>query len=381
MTTMIMNKELPLDYKTLDVELSKTKARLFTMRGAGYLGSLLCDHEFMWDEDCQTAWCNGVAIAFNPYFFRDHLNKETKVTVLAHELWHTGCDHMGRIGDKNPEIWNQAADHFINLMLEQHGFSFEGIEFACKDPRFKDMSTEQIYDVLYVEQPEDNSGFGDDLKPIPDNVDKTQIIRKLIKAQQTSRMSNEAGVIPQESAYHIENFLNPALPWDILLMKYFTELSQDDYSWARPSRRYEEYLPSKQGDNGLQHLIWYWDLSGSMTDAQLDRLNAEAKHVFDTFNPKRMTIVTFDTVIHDVFEFTEGDSFEKLELHGRGGTSLDPVYRHIKEHQPDVAIVMSDLYCYPMEMNPGSEVLWVVIDNPKARVKFGKTIHLHKSQI
>lgn len=382
MTQIVMNTEKPLDYDWLNKELSKTKSKLFTMKGAGYLGSLMCDHEFAWDEDCTTAWCNGTTVAFNPYFFRDHLTPQTRITVLAHELWHTGCDHMGRIGDFDPDLWNVSADHFINLMLEKDGYSFKGIEFACKDPRFNNMSTEQIYAIVAQEMQQDPSGLSGDIKPMPSGSQKTDVIRKLVKAQQVSQMSGEIGVIPEEITYQIQQFLNPALPWDILLQKYFRELSTDDYSWRHPSRRYEdEYLPSKSGDNGLEHIIWYWDISGSMTDPQIDRLNAEARYVFDTFNPKRMTVVTFDTKIHDIFEFTEGDSFENLEIHGRGGTSLDPVYHHIKEHQPTAAIIMSDLYCYPMESNPGSSVLWVVIDNPSAKTYFGKTIHLHISDI
>ena len=377
--TMILPQ--PLDIAALDKDFAKTKAKLFTYRGAGFLGSLMANHKYIWDEDCDTAWCDSVNIAFNPYFYRDVLTPKSRVTVLAHEVWHTGCDHHGRVGGRDPEIWNISGDHLINLMLKEMGFSFENIEWAHKDPRFKGMSTEQIYDILIKERPPVNPK-AQDMRPVPKGTSKTDTLRKIIKAKQSSQMCKEVGVIPGEVEVHVENYLRPQLPWEILLAKFMTEISKDDYSFKRPSRRYEdEYLPSRQGHNGLEHIIWYWDISGSMTDEQLNVTNTEIKHVYDTYSPKRMTVVTFDTVIHDIFEFHEGDEFNDLVLHGRGGTSLNPVYHHIKENQPTAAIILSDLHCQRMGDNPGSQLLWVVIDNPKARVNFGKMIHMTKEMI
>lgn len=42
--------------------------------------------------------------------------------MVAHELWHIAYEHVlsNRIGDRDPEKWNIAADHVINLMLESY---------------------------------------------------------------------------------------------------------------------------------------------------------------------------------------------------------------------------------------------------------------------
>ena len=66
---MTMIHSQPLDFALLDKEFSKTKAKLFTYKGAGFLGSLMADHKYIWDEDCATAWCDSVTIGFNPYFY------------------------------------------------------------------------------------------------------------------------------------------------------------------------------------------------------------------------------------------------------------------------------------------------------------------------
>lgn len=408
------------DQETLDLMLAKTKGRLFMMKGAGFLGSLLCNYNFIWDEDCPTAWCNGDTIAFNPRFFT-WLSADGRVMLLAHELWHTGFDHMSRLDGRCPDYWNKAADFVINNMLDHHGYSFEDVKSLdiCLDHQYDNMTTEQVYDLLGPPP----GGGGSQSLPMPGNSPPTpgsspgasqspsqdpsqdpshgspqggtselsgdlrqptqdqsaSIKSKLIKAIQSSRMSREAGIIPGETSLLIEKFLDPILPWETLLAKFFTDISQDDYSWKRPSRRYEdEYLPSPAGDNRLEHLIYYLDVSGSISDHDILRFNSEVRSIHKDYNPKRLTLVTFDTKIQDIFEFTEDMPFEKIEVHGRGGTSLVEVRQHIERHRPTAAIIFSDLYVPMMDRNPGSPILWIVTGNKSAKVPFGRMIHIDR---
>ena len=60
---------IPPSEAELDVMLARVKGRVFLYPGAGFLGSLLCDHRYIWDETCRTAWCNGQTIGWNPKFF------------------------------------------------------------------------------------------------------------------------------------------------------------------------------------------------------------------------------------------------------------------------------------------------------------------------
>ena len=364
--------------QTLDRMLSKTKGRLFTKKGAGYLGSLLCDHVFVWDPSAETAWCNGTTIGWNPPFYT-WLSPEERITVLAHELWHTGFDHMDRMGKVHcPQKWNIAADYVINNMLYNAGFVFGEKLMSLKpylDLQYDNMTTEQVYNLL-PEDPPAPQPLDNDVRPA-DEPSKQTVKSSIIKAMQASRMSKEVGVIPGEVELVMEKFLNPILPWEILLQHYFTELCSDDYSWKRPSRRYDdEYLPSLLGDSGLEHLIYYIDVSGSVTDEDVLRCNSETKFIHETLAPKRLTLVTFDESIQDTYEFTDDMPFEKIVIHGRGGTELDPVRQHIVKHKPTAAVIFSDLYCHPMEMDPGVPVLWIVVGNKSAKTFFGKRIHI-----
>ena len=418
MTMNLTNKPLP-DQETLDRLLSRTKARLFSMKGASWLGTLLCSHNLIWDYDCPTAWCNGETIGFSPQFFVN-LGPDQRVTLLAHELFHTMLDHCGnpkdsRMGDKDPEIWNYAADYVINNDLDRMGYVFTDMA-PLLDHQYDGMTTEQVYDLLVQNHvqpakmmalicPEEGQtsdkqdpgqgngpstpssngvpipGLCGDLR-IGTGPGREKIIAKIVAATQAAHMAKDAGSLPGESKLIVDDFLEPVLPWNVLLQRYFTEMSQDDYSWKQPSRRYQvDYLPTLQDDNGLTHLVYYLDVSGSITDGQIKRFLSEVRHIHEQLKPRRLTVVTFDTIIQDTFEFVEGQPFQDIEIIGRGGTDLSPVYHHIKKHVPTAAVIFSDLYVHPMAMNPGSPVLWVIMANKKAVTHFGTRIHLTKEQI
>lgn len=406
------------DQDVLDRLLDQLKGRFFTFGPyTGFLGSLLCNHTLIWDEQCKTAWCNGKFIAFNPDFFLS-LELPERLTLLAHELWHTGFDHMSRRNGRDPQIWNWAADYVINGMLDTAGYSFKDMH-PLLDHVYDGMTTEEVYDLLIQEYPpspklsleppcsngqggdgdgdDGSAGQGDILRPDPNgNInaplsgdvreegvpDKQEIMGKLVGALQSAKMCKQAGDLPGEIILTIEEFLNPVLPWEVLLQKYFSDLSADDYSWRRPSRRYtDEYLPSLMGENGLEHIIYYLDISGSISDAEIVRFNSEVRHIHTDLRPKRLTLVTFDTEIQDVYEFEQDDVFEKITVQGRGGTCLDPVRRHIEKHQPTAAVIFSDLFVTPMHQNPGVPVLWVIVDNPKAQTYHGTNIHMPRHMI
>jgi len=411
MTQILSNQTLPEfpDEATLNGMLDKTKARLLFKKGAGFLGYLMSKHNYIWDYGPGvTGWCNGVTIGMGVQFYLG-LNRDQRVSLLGHELWHTGLDHMGRRGDRDLKDYNIAADYVINNMMDTHGFSFEGMN-VCLDHQYDDMTTDQVYDLIHdANKPPpgspfgpcddaDSGGAGDpngagsqpdqsklpalsgDLRASPAGT-KEEILTKIVGAMQASQMAKEAGVIPGELTQLLDKFLNPILPWEVLLMNYMSELSNDDYSWKRPNRRHEDvYLPSLLGENGLDHIIDFFDVSGSVTDKQLNMSNSELKYVHSVLQPKLLTLVTFDTVIQNEFTITDEDSYEPFEITGRGGTDLSPVLAYIKEHKPTAAVIFSDLHCHPMAEDPGVPILWIVMDNPHAKVPFGKMVHISESQ-
>ena len=178
----------------------------------------------------------------------------------------------------------------------------------------------------------------------------------------------------------MDKFLNPIIPWKNVLINFFTAISEEKWDWRRPNRRYNHtYMPSRNNAReGLEHLIYYLDVSGSIDDEQLQRFNSEVKYIQEVIRPQKLTLVQFDTEITFEKTFEINDPFEKIEITGRGGTDLTPVRNHILKNNPTAAVIFSDLWCDPMErLGKNIPVIWIVIDNDNAKVNFGKKIHIN----
>lgn len=360
----------------IDALFQKTKGQLFYHKTAGFLGRLLAQVSFQWMDgpDMPTAAISTKTLYWNPEFFLS-LTPSTRVTVLAHELWHNGSLHGPRMGNRCPDIWNQAADHMINLRLQEDGYDMSGFPYLM-DPRFTGMATEDIYDILVSEggKPMERP-MSSDIMPC-DKSDVHDAVGKVVAAVTAAKIGGGAGSIPGEITVALDNFLNPKLPWEALLFNFFNEMTTDEYSYSRPNRRYEDpIMPGKSGFNGLEHLIYYLDISGSVSDEQILRFNSEVKFIKEELTPELLTLVTFDTDIRDEYNFEREDPFEKIVVTGRGGTCLECVMEHAKKHQPTAMVVFSDLEV-DIPPDPGVPIIWVCIDNQSIKVPYGRLIHI-----
>jgi predicted metal-dependent peptidase len=384
-----------IDINQLNRELDRTKSHVFRDKNAGFLGALMCYLNFMWLEDIPTAATDGVNFFWNPIWFLS-LEPDTRKTVLMHELWHVAYIHIIRKGNRDHLIWNYACDIVINNMLENEGYSFKGVEGCWKDQSYGEQPAEQIYDQLIQKQinPPCSNPFGSTGKATydpngppqpqgdmhqPSAGEQQQVINNVVQAAHSARMSGQAGSIPGEVETHLKTFLATIIPWETLLHKFFQDLLEHDFSWQVRDRRYSDiYMPGEIEDEGrLEHLIYYLDVSGSVTDAQVIRFNSEVKFIKETYHPKKLTLVQFDTRITWQRTFLEEDPFNEIVIVGRGGTDLTPVRAHMIEHRPTAAIIFSDLYCAEMQPLPVPvPTIWVAIANRSATVPFGDIIHI-----
>lgn len=389
------------DYVLAEKLLDKSKGQLFFQKGSAFLGALLCRMNFRWDETIQTAQTNGAELVWNPDFFMS-LDEQTRVTVLAHELWHVAFLHPVRGMTLDPDTYNIAADHVINLLLQEHGYYMGGFPYVM-DPQYRNMSTEDIYDLLMKNQQASGSppkpcnggsgGLGGDIVYIgqdkgPDDAGGSasgsltsqqisNMISKVVGATTAAKMSKEAGMMPGEITLVLENFLNPQLPWEDILFNFFNDMVDMERSYARPHRRYTDpILPGESALTGLEHLIYYLDISGSVSDQDILRFNSEVAYIHSELRPQRLTLVTFDTQIQDVYEFEQDDTFEKIVVTGRGGTDLNEVYAHAAKERPNAMIIFTDLYVSIPQQPPACPLVWICLDNERAVVPYGKLIHM-----
>lgn len=380
-----MNQEI--DERALDLELDKTKSRVFILNNAAFLGCMLANVTFRWDDQISTACIGNNSLSWNPHWFQK-LIPETRKTVLVHEIWHEALLHTLRQGSRDPKIWNFACDIFINNGLEDEGYSFVGVEGCWKDQQYRGMNEEAIYDILIkdaIEPPPTGSwGHGDDdddgdMKKEGAQTDKHTAINNVMRAVQQAKIANQAGSVPGNVIELLNQFLRPKVPWETLLMQFFTDLVEEDYSWARPRRRSPDvYLPSVVTEmSKLDHLMYFQDVSGSVSRQDMIRFNSEVRFVKNRFKPRKMTIVQFDRRIQSVLVIEEDDAFDEIKIIGRGGTSFVPVKQYIEDHKPTAAIIFTDLECTPMQ--PPSypvPIIWVAVNARNIPVKVGKVIHI-----
>lgn len=384
------------DLNEANKALDKAKIMLFTVKGASFYTTLIYNLNFRWNEKIPTACTDGKNLLINPNFFLK-LPKETRVTLLAHEILHVALLHMFRRGNRNPYIWNLAADHAINLMLEQSGYTFAGIN-VYKDTKYTGWPAENIYEDIQKNSSQDKAkvqlgnSFGSDLEEDSTDFDdegnptkltpqqkqsrEQEVTKNVVGAVQKAQQTGDAGNIPGEISDIIDKFLNPVLPWEILLQNFFNTLSNTDYTWTKPNRRYEDvYLPSESG-YGLDHLMFFFDISGSVSDTMIKRFFSEVKYIHEMIQPELLTLVTFDTKIQNVYEIQKDDSFTAFKITGRGGTCLIPVKEMLDKYKPTASVIFTDLEVSPMQGPEPCPILWMICGNPKATVPYGETIYI-----
>lgn len=368
---------------TLEKELDKTKAKVFLGNNAAFLGCIMCSLSFSWDESIPTACTDGLSLKWNPQWFLS-LPEETRKTVLVHELWHVAKLHAVRLGLRRPKEWNWACDISINNGLQDDGYTFDGTQ-PWLNQDYAGKCEEEIYEELIKKQQEMSSspwkeqGEAELDLTQPSTSEQQQIISVVVQAVQTAKQMKQCSSSIAAIEELVTKLMKPVIPWQVLLYRFFDSMLSDEYSWARPNRRYQDmYLPSHSVDDTmLKSLNYYFDVSGSVTRDEIARFNSEVKFIKDTFNPEKLTIIQFDTRIRDVLIVKDSDTFDKIKVVGRGGTSLRPVRTHILETKPTAAIIFSDMCCPPMQpLDMTIPIIWVVIANPNVNPSFGTTIHI-----
>ncbi|UZV39814.1 putative metallopeptidase [Xanthomonas virus PB119] len=369
----------------LNHRMDKVKTKIFLGKQSGFFGSLLCSLDFIWSEDVPTAATDGIRLWWNPVWFEKH-NNDQMGTVLRHELDHVSRLHALRRGDRDPKVWNYACDYRINNDLDNDKFTFKGLSPLLDhkyDRNGELLSEEEIYTILMEERLNNNGSWGSgdiDLEeafnlPTEEQAKAVNIVGSAIAA---AKAAGEE--VPGDVKKLMDQFLNPVIPWQVVLMQFFTDQLDRDYTMRRPNRRYSDmYLPSLEDDDDgrLECLLYFQDVSGSITDADSQRFNSELKYVWDELRPKKIVIAQFSTQITKVDTLIEEDNFDWIETVGGGGTSLVPVREMILKEKPTAAVIFSDLECSPMDCTDiNIPLIWATIRNRSASVQKGKIIHI-----
>lgn len=359
--------------------LNKAKVGLFLKKNVTFITSILFSLKFQWEESIPTADVDGRTMRLNPDWFCK-LTLDEQMGLMQHEAWHVAFDHITRGMSLNQEVYNQACDHLINLMLVDAGEKIPSGGLC--DPKYRGWSERQIYDDLMKDHnPKDPPKSGGDIKrPSKDQAKKTKqhIDRIVSTAVVKAQMSKDAGSVPGAIGRHVDSLFNPKLAWNTILQNYLTEKRKEDFTWASPNRRYmpDFYLPTMDGE-GLESINFYTDSSGSVSDRDFTRYCSEMQEVINLMNPTKVTVAEFDTQLRPPKVLQEGDGLDKVTFSGYGGTCIRGCLDHIHKENPTISIIFTDGY-FSQYVPDGfrSEVIWVIVGNSSFDYPVGKVIHM-----
>lgn len=373
-----------------------TKARLDLMQmpKATFLTTLaLMMKQKVADDQLDTAATDGLCVFYNTGFFLG-LPRKQRPTLIAHEAMHAALDHVflataHKITPEQHKRFNKAADFVINDFLLLAGF--EPIPGWCHNVKYRGMTTMAVYRLLQEEEQEGGGGEGDDGEPMDDLMDpgssepglspsevKQRVQSNVTGAAVATKMKggDAPGSIPADVQVFLDGLLAPKLPMAQHLRKFFKAIDKSNYSWKVLNRRfYPMLMPGLQGKK-LGHIAFAFDMSSSVSDADIQRYVSELYAVVRNLKPERITLVQFTCELKSVHRIKTVRELAELELRGRGGTDIEPLMEWARDNKPTALCVFTDgEYSHPT-FNPGCPIMWMIHGYRKDMFEcdFGTTI-------
>ena len=335
------------------------------------------------DDWLPTAAVDGRNLFYNTQFFNAMDNKEIEF-VVAHEVLHMVFDHLGRRDDRNPMLYNIAADYIVNNLLVRDRIGSKPRIVDCfQDFKYEGWTSEDVYDDLFEEakkngeeylkqlgemldehlDSEDGDGGEENQEGTDSNGNsvskskpkyskeemkqiKDEIKENMISAAQTAG----AGNVPAGVQRLIKELTEPKMNWRELLRQQIQSTIKSDYTFSRPSRKGQmsgAILPGMNFQDTIDICISL-DMSGSIGNAQARDFLSEIKGIMDEYKDYNIKLWCFDTKVYNEQDFSAdgGEDLMDYEIMGGGGTDFDANWTYMKENdiQPKKFIMFTDGY-------------------------------------
>lgn len=366
--------------------LTRARTKLLMNRQYSFFSTLTLKLKLVEDNSVKTARTDGTVIRYNAKFI-ESLTPDELQTLLAHEAGgHCGLSHHSRRGARDARKFNYAGDYIINLILKDAGFT--PIEGWLYDDKFRNMSTEQVYNII-PDPPKDSDGdpggCGEVMDaPKKDGETQSQANERTerewkMNVAQAYEAAKMAGAVPAGIDRMVEDILQPKLDWKIILRRFVEESVQADYRWFPPNRRYIHqglYLPSIKKDDALNGAIGV-DVSGSIGIEELNNFATEMTSIFQEFKAE-LDVCYFDTRVYNEEHITSDDF--PITFHPKGGGGTDPtcVLSKIEEknERPAFLIIFTDMAFDDFGKEPDYPVLWVQAGEYENQPPYGELIQI-----
>lgn len=310
-----------------------------------------------------TAWTNGRKIWFNPDF-ADALENDEFIGLLVHEILHCALMHASRRGDRDPRVFNLAADIVINGMIDEVGLKLP--KGAVRHDPWKHFSTEEVYALLQAKCPEH-------LKPLMESF-KADIVyvqgdeeTKSIQAHWEIANQNAAlqsRMMPGSGSAELERIFAqltaPQIDWRTRLWEFMVRTPCDFTGFDRRFIHQGLYLDCLDGETCSVYICC--DTSGSIDQEQLTAFISELKGILASYPDIKARLWYADSELSEAYDLDPGSEIPMPT--GGGGTSFEPFFEEIAKEETDpslsAAIYLTDGFGeFPSEA-PEIRTLWVV---------------------
>jgi predicted metal-dependent peptidase len=336
------------------------------------------------DDWLPTAAVDGRNLYFNTQFFNAMNNKEIEF-VVAHEILHMVFDHLGRRDDRNPMLYNIAADYIVNNTLVRDRIGTTPSIVDCfQDFKYEGWTSEEVYDELFKEAEKNGEEFLKQLGEMLDehldddgdgseegeegqdgkgnNVSKSrpkyskeeikQIKDEIKESMINAAQAAGAGNVPAGVQRMIKELTEPKMNWREILRQQIQSTIKSDYTFSRPNRKgwhTGAVLPGMNFAETIDICIAL-DMSGSIGNSQAQDFLGEVKGIMDEYKDYNIKIWCFDTDVYNEDDFTadDGRDLTEYEIRGGGGTDFMANWRYMRDNdiQPKKFLMFTDGYAW-----------------------------------
>jgi predicted metal-dependent peptidase len=357
------------------------------------------------DEWCPTAATDGMKLYYNSRFIMMLKPKEV-MFLVAHEILHVVYDHLDRLGNRDPQLFNIANDYAVNADLKKHSIGEFITTVPCLyEEKYAGKSSEEIYADLMKniqkiniddlidkmldehldgdDDGEDGDGEDGDKKgkgkrPTMSEAEREKMRKEIRDAIVGAAQQAGAGELPAGVERLVRELTDPVMNWRELIQTSLTSAIKSDYTWMRPSRRswhMDAIMPGMNPGEEIEVDV-YIDLSGSISHKQGMEFLTEVMGMMDAFDGYKVRVACFDTEVYNAQEFDSDnmDSVEDYKLVGGGGTDFTCIFKDLK----NIGRVPNRLIVFTDGMPFGSwgdaeycDTLWIIHGSNDIKAPFG----------
>jgi len=305
---------------------------------------------------CVTKDNINLKLVVNPEFFAG-LKDQTKLCVMKHEMLHIAFFHLMNFKRfPNKKLANIAMDLEINQYIDQSWKEDDWMGLEINKAPFDQLNLEPkkgskyYYDRIQQEMDQNPEGdFAQAMEGMGDGdshslwevlSELSEAEKKLIQKQIDHQMKEVAknmkegknpGNIPGELKDYIDGLFeekDPIMDWKAYLRRFnssstkvYTKKTRKKYNKRFPGNPALKIKPKKSTLVAI-------DTSASVSNDELLEFFSEIYHIWKSGT--EVTVIECDTRIQHIWEY-KGEKKE-IKVHGRGGTSFEPVFKYVKEH-------------------------------------------------